>query len=164
MYPFNSNYQPVNYQAQIEQLQRLQQAQQAYQQALQQPQSTAQPEPAQPSNQSSINVYSVESQSEAENYPVNEGSLVILLQRDGSAIYAKRHDKSNWKTEFSVYCKIETAEAIDTLKAGGAFPLVELQQDVKEMKALLIDIADTKLPKPKSGKAKKAESEESEDV
>lgn len=153
MYP----QQPVDYSGLIQQLQAQQaQQQQLYQQQMQQrlygqqpgmppnmpvpPQPQTQSEPTQPDLPK---VFSVETQAEAEAYPVDEGGLVLLLQRDGDYIYAKRHNKADWKTEFAKYKK-EVTETNDTslnVVPESNNTLDKLITDVEDMKAILGDLA-----------------------
>ena len=188
----NSYYQQpntVNYPALMAQLQQMEQAQQNYLNTLQQQRQIQQgnygqsqqqgtqspPSTEQPPQGTGIQVFSVDTQEEAENYPVEEGGLIILLQKDGSAIYAKKHNKSNWKTEFDVWDKrAKTGEQQQEENlAPSAIDI--MQADIKEMKILLqglinndknIDSTSTILEHvesdaPKSKRAKKqAETQE----
>jgi len=154
---FNPNYQPqpqqprqsqynplIDLEAKVARLEALQAQVNGYNQA---PQYNNQPqyqEPTQAPQTGAPQVFSVENEQQARDYPIDEGGLVILLMQDGSKVFAKRHNKSNWTTEFSTYNKQEDYfQASAEIDATPRNDVVEkLQTEIEEIKKLLIGVVE----------------------
>jgi len=157
MYAYGQS--PASIDVMISQLQQTKQQMQAQQQAFQQAQQWTpgnyqpQHQPVDPPIQntqpqqtnSGVQVFKVSNQADADNYPVDEGGVVVLLQEDGQSIYVKKHNKSNWKTEFDVWDKREKldkqAEYELILASRSTDDAInELKADISELKILLLGV------------------------
>lgn len=145
----NFNLQQHNLQQQYLQALLQQQMQQPHQQ--QQPQvnpfmQNVNPQPLPNSLNSSVAIYSVKDEAEAERWQVSEGAVVLLCQADGMAVYVKRAVRNGItiESQMEVYKKHIDEPVSDFVMPdlGGSLDLSEVKQDLKMIKTILEDLTN----------------------